>query len=99
MPITVYGASDDLIEVEGDITEEFDIDGGGPLLAFSDGTVLQIEWTRVGIWRITPLIKGTGVLTITQAPLDDDRDRTDRAVLDADIRWVLRGSDLKVSRG
>ena len=96
--ITVYGASDDLIEVEGDIREEFDIDGGGELFAFSDGTIIQVEWTKVGVWRITSMVKGSGELTIVQAPVDDDRDRTDRATLHADIRWVLRGNDLKVKR-
>lgn len=98
MPITVYGASDDLIEVEGDIREEFDIDGGGKLFAFSDGTVIQVEWTKVGIWRITPMIKGSGELNIVQAPVDDDDNYSDRATLDADIRWVVRGSDLVVKR-
>lgn len=98
MSITVYGASDDLIEVEGDITEEFDIDHGGPIFVFSDGTVIQIEFSKVGIWRITPMVYGTGALTVVQAPLDYDANYSDRATLDADIRWVVRGSDIKVKR-
>ena len=100
MSVTVYGASDDLIEVDGDIREEFDIDhdGHGKLFAFSDGTIIQVEWTKVGIWRITPMVKGSGELAIVQAPVDDDRNYSDRATLDADIRWVMRGSNLVVKR-
>ena len=97
MSVVIYGASDDLIEIDGDIREEFDIDRGGPLLAFSDGTVVRIEWTRVGIWRIQPMVFGAGELTIVPAPVDDDENRTDRASLSGDIRWVLRGNDLKVA--
>lgn len=58
MPITVYGASDDLIEIDGDIREEFpyiehqSTDGGADLIAVSDGTVLRIEFTRAGTWSI-----------------------------------------------
>jgi hypothetical protein len=98
--ITVYGHSDDLIEVEGDIHEEFDIDhdGHGKLFGFSDGTIIQVEWTKVGIWRITPMIKGSGELTIIQAPVDDDSNYSDRATLDADVRWVMRGSNLVAKR-
>lgn len=100
MSVTVYGASDDLIEIDGDIREEFDIDhdGAGRLFGFSDGTIIQVEYTKVGIWRITPMAKGSGELTIMQAPVDDDTNYTDRATLDADIRWVLRGSNLVVKR-
>jgi len=40
--LKVYGASDDLIEIKGDIREEFSrYDSEGDYLAFSDGTVLK----------------------------------------------------------
>lgn len=32
MPITIYGASDDLVEVEGDFTEEYQLDRHGTRL-------------------------------------------------------------------
>ncbi len=52
--VIVYGASDDLIEVEGAIREEFTAnrDGEANLLAFSDGTLLEVTYTDAGIWRI-----------------------------------------------
>jgi hypothetical protein len=94
--ITVYGASDDLIEVDGDISEEFsyhDYDGDGDLLAFSDGTVLRVRFGDSGVWRITPVVRGTADLEIVQAPEGDEDDedaRTDRATLSG-ATWVVQG--------
>jgi hypothetical protein len=97
MPITVYGASDDLIEVEGDISEEFNYTGinsrpeddEGDLLAFSDGTVLRIKFDHVrGGWRITPVVRGASNPVIEQAA-EDEEDATDKATLDA--AWVVHG--------
>lgn len=58
--VKVYGASDDLIEIRGDIVEEFggyDTDERPGYLAFSDGTILRIQYgiNDEGIWRIAPL--------------------------------------------
>lgn len=92
--ITVTGASDDLIEIAGDILEEFPYDDSddGDFLAFSDGTVLKIRLASEGdgIWRITPIARGTGTLVIDQAGQDDSR-YSDRADLDGNIRWVVHG--------
>jgi hypothetical protein len=92
--ITIYGAGDDLIEVDGDISEEFyvpDLAANGDLLAFSDGTVLRLHITNEGIWRITPVVRGAGYLSIVQAPEDDDDNITDRATLDGAV-WVVHGT-------
>jgi hypothetical protein len=88
--LNVYGASDDLIEIEGDISEEFNLvdDDKGDLLAFSDGTVLRIAYTNPGIWRITPVVRGTATLSIDAAMEDDDVNYTDKATLDGDVVWV-----------
>jgi hypothetical protein len=92
--ITIYGASDDCIEVDGDISEEFQYQKpgygqpSGDLLAFSDGTVLRIEFTRSGVWRITPVVHGAAGLTIEQAPENDDSNRPDRATLSGAF-WVV----------
>lgn len=91
--ITVYGASDDLIEVEGDITEEFTYhdDEDGDLIAFSDGTVLRVRFDRDGVWRITPVARGANQLDITQAPVNDDDNYSDRAVIVGTVTWVVQG--------
>ncbi len=97
----VYGASDDLIEVEGVICEEFTLknDGGdGDILAFSSGAALRVVYTNDGIWKITILSPGAGV---TIVPADNvDTNYSDRATLvmpdkpDSFGRhWVVRGSE------
>lgn len=93
--LKIYGASDDLIEIEGDIREEFNpSDADEPsLLAFSDGTLLQIQYGagRLGFWRITPLTYGTAKYSKTEATNEDD-DYSDVVTLDGDIKWVVCGS-------
>lgn len=93
MPITVSGASDDLIVVEGDINEEFyytgDRPNAGDLLAFSDGTILRIKFDNDrGGWRITP-VTGAGNVAIVQAP-EDAEGATDKATLKG-ADWVVHG--------
>jgi hypothetical protein len=93
--ITIYGASDDLIEVDGDISEEFTLHHAGEtgdLLAFSDGTVLRIGITHAGIWRIHPIVRGSAELTIEQFAESDDANYTDRATLSGAV-WVVHGVD------
>src|SRR5690348_11142823 len=92
--LIITGASDDLIEIDGDIREEFNALHGrhgddASLLAFSDGTVLRIRFSRTGVWRIEPVVRGTAGLHIECASEDDEGDRTDRATLNGDVRWVV----------
>ena len=98
MSITVYGASDDLIEIEGDIREEFDVTGDaddGLMLGFSDGTVLSVRYANDGNWRISVAAKGTSEVQHVPAGSnglpENDEDYSDRATLDGDIAWVVCG--------
>jgi hypothetical protein len=91
--LTIYGASDDLIEVEGAFNDEFPYrDDEGNLLAFNDGTVLRIHYTNAGVWRISTIVTGSAVLRLDQAPEDDDDNYSDRLTLTGDIRWVVHGT-------
>lgn len=91
--VTVYGASDDLVEVDGAISEEFNAASGEEgLLAFSDGTVLRYRYS--GVWRFTPVSRGTARVEIVQCPEDDDRNYSDRVTLSGEVRWVLHGRDI-----
>lgn len=94
MSVTVYGASDDLIEVEGALREEFsyqsDDDGDGDLLAFSNGVVLRVRYSDSGVWRITPVV-GESRVTIDLAPEDDEDNYSDRARLTESVSWVVHG--------
>lgn len=88
--IMVYGASDDLIEVEGDICEEFDGSEGVTYLAVSDGTVLSIEYGGKGMWTIRQIVAGTASFSKHDAT-DVDDDYSDRVTLEGDIRWLVCG--------
>ena len=65
----VYGASDDLIEFEGDLSGELsrgmaDDEAGdlGTLVAFSDGTILAVRYGKPaagGVWAIDVLWRGS----------------------------------------
>ena len=90
--ITVYGASDDLIEVEGDVREEFTYTDEPAFLAFSDGTVLSVLYDQRGTWRIAPVITGTAALEIVVAPVDNEDNYSDRATLRGDVTWVVYGT-------
>lgn len=97
MVVTIYGSSDDLIEIDGDIREEFPyVERGigqmaGDLLAFSDGTVLRIEYTDAGVWRLTRVARGTAALVIEQAVEADAKSYSDRATLTGEVSWVVQG--------
>ena len=66
MGVVIEGSSDDLIEIDGDIREEFyaNDDEDGSLLAFSDVTVLRIIYPDSGVWRISPVVSGHGTLVV-----------------------------------
>lgn len=93
MAITLTGHSDDLIEIEGDIREEFDAADGEPrVVAFSDGTVLRIHYLD-GVWRITPITAlNPAEQRIFQAAENDEDDYSDMAEVDGTIRWVVIGT-------
>lgn len=94
--IIVSGASDDLIEISGDINEEFPWQKpgygqpSGDLLAFSDGTVLRIRLGGDG-WRITRVAAGTSAFTLKQHT--DGEEGTDTATLET-AEWVVHGTGM-----
>ncbi len=61
MPTEIYGASDDLIEFEGDFTGEVGAIDAGNLIVCGDGTVLAIQYGKrvPGVWGIDVLQKGS----------------------------------------
>lgn len=98
--VTIEGSSDDLIEIGGDIYEEFGLsnEDDGDLLAFSDGTILRIAYTQSGVWRIALVHRGQAELNVAQAPENDDDSYTDVATLTGDIQWVVHGRDHATAR-
>ena len=96
--VTVYGSSDDLIEIEGDLREEFSFysedDDDGRLLGFSDGTMLRARYDKDGVWRFTLVHKGTAEMEKQEAPANDEENYSDRITLTGDIEWVMFGTEM-----
>lgn len=92
--IKVYGSSDDLIEIEGDISEEFnfspDKSSESRVLAFSDGTLLRIHYDDDAIWRITRMVAGAAKFEKIEGNVQEDT--PDIVTLSgAPITWVVLG--------
>jgi hypothetical protein len=96
MPIKIYGASDDIIEVEGDIEEEFYVHAGDEdepaFLAFSDGTLLSVHYGHEGIWRLGLVKEGTAEFSKEEGT--DSEDYSDIVTLDGHITWVALATDV-----
>lgn len=101
MITTIRGASDDLIELEGAIDEEFtaSYDGRPTYLAFSGGLILSVTYTTEGIWRIHRVDGPPATITRCEdLPGYDGPDGaiySDLATVDAE--WVIIGS--RIARG
>lgn len=101
MAIKIYGASDDLIEIEGDIQEEFNWfpkdENEKRLLAVSDGTLLRIWYDEDGIWRINKIASGLGDFQKIEG--DVMADTNDIVIISGntktqtDIKWVVLGEE------
>ena len=91
--ITITGASDDLIEIGGDIVEEWshyaDGDDHGRLIAVSDGSLFRVTYVD-GIWRVVRIAAGSARM----AKVEGDADTSDVVTLTGDIRWVVLGTDV-----
>jgi len=88
--VTIYGASDDLIEVEGDVNEEFSV---GYLqypgyIGCSDGTLLEVDYDTRGVWRFRALVGDPG---IDPCPLNADDRYSDVVTIAGPVEWVTFG--------
>jgi len=100
MSIKIYGASDDLIEIDGDIREEFNWIPDGDesrFLAFSDGTLLRVMYDSDGIWRLNKVASGTAQFSKVEG--DVEKDTPDEVTLSGvEIKWVVLGKQKAVSK-
>lgn len=80
--VTIYGSSDDLIECESDtslLQEEFNQDSG--FLFFDDGTIVKVEYTKGGIWRVIKLEGPSAIALFTPNSERGPEDYSDILVL------------------
>lgn len=80
--IKVYGISDDLIKIEGEINEEINSSGG--TLIFPNGSIIQIDYGREGEWDIKVIRKGQATiqLTICEDNIEHSECYSDEIVID-----------------
>jgi hypothetical protein len=95
MSTRVYGASDDLIEFEGDVSGEVSCFGTddqekGVLIIFSDGTLVEIKYGKVdsAIWGINIIKRGE--LFDHLEPCDDEEAKINSDILELKdgIKWA-----------
>ncbi len=99
MSVTVYGASDDCVELEGDIYDEFYYEGQVGFIGLSDGTLLSIEYNSQGLWHVDVLKLGPGSsLTRRGISGEDGTDAdgmpaySDIITIIGEIDWAVYGS-------
>jgi len=105
---TIYGASDDLLEVRSYFSEEmYPSDPDGFLIAVSDGTILHCEYNEDGHWKFKEKIAGKQFNRIISAIGDDGQHEdfpnhtsySDIVLFRHDIDWVFADNELlKVGR-
>lgn len=88
--IKITGYSDDIIDISGDIEDEFYLNDDEMILGCSDGTLLQCGFDSHGTFRVHLLARGSAPLTKTEGVLADDTN--DVVVLDGPITWVTGGT-------
>lgn len=97
MTTKVYGASDDLIEFEGDVTGEADhySDTDEALAICSDGTVLSLRYGKggAGIWAITLVRKGHCFACIDLCDDEDAAVYSDMAYFREGLEWAYVARD------
>jgi len=88
--VLVYGRSDDLCEVDGDIRDEFGAWGHWAYLHFSEGTVVKMGYDLVDDkgWHIEIVKPGTAKAEVLEPEIDDYYHYTDRLRLTGDITSV-----------
>lgn len=99
--LKLYGASDDLIEIEGAINDEFSSfrDDKEMLLAISDGTLLRILYSHRGVWRFELVSLGAeSTYKNIPAPEDDEDNYSDVVTIESNrsLVWVTLGEKMSI---
>ena len=97
MKIIIYGASDDLIEIAGDIRDEF---GGPGCVELSTGDVFEVTYDEdeTGVWNVKHVCdSGKCKVDIEFKKEEDDDGYSGRAVVEGPILWVKGWYDWPVT--
>lgn len=98
MTTTLTGASDDLIELSGDLYDEFGASYNDPrgVIGFSDGTLIVYEYDEDGIWRFKPIVKGELFDHIEQGEVA--KDTFDVVHFKDGLKWAVTGAREDMTR-
>lgn len=80
MKVRVYGASDDLIEIDGAISDEINCYNDIKTIEASDGTKGKIWYNNDGIWQISISKIGKDYVGLIAA-VGDDNEHTDKEAI------------------
>jgi len=91
----IWGTSDDLIEVDGDVRGEVNCYDKEVLLICSDGTLLGIKYGKMemGIWQVNVIQKGALLEKVIQCTSEDDEVYSDTALFHYGLKWVYAAKD------
>lgn len=88
--IKIYGASDDLVEIENSTYKEDEIGcfGMDVRIRFIDGTIIRVGYPKpgTGVWWIEAEKQGTAKQGLTVCDEETDDDYTDVFEIDAEIK-------------
>jgi hypothetical protein len=94
--LTITGASDDLVEIGGDFSEEIGWywrdDDEEVFLAVSDGTLLSVTYD--GIWRFALVSKGRAEVSKVDGVTDEDTNDVVTLRSSEPFKYVLLGRKL-----
>jgi len=100
MGTRVNGASDDLVEFDGDVCGEVGCYGTdererGVLLVFSDGTVLEAKYGKagLGLWGIRAIRRGDLLAGINECEAETPEGNSDMAVFADGLRWAFAAGE------
>ena len=101
MTTRIYGASDDLIEFEGDVRGEVDCYGTdkegaqGVLVICSDGTILEVKYGKGGaaIWGVVVLSTGSLLTGVEPCTDEDASPYSDVAEFADGLKWAYAAKD------
>lgn len=96
MYLKIYGSSDDLIEIEGDIREELYVATDRGFIALSDGTLLTYDYD--GDWHFNHEVAGPNhhlvegpTSVIISPPTGDEYSHIVEIFTEDDILWITTG--------
>lgn len=85
--VTIYGYSDDLVEIENSQYKEDEIDCYDKAIRFYfvDGTIISICYAQGGVWKITHEVIGKAWYELTRCEDDDNDAYSDVFKIDSEI--------------